>query len=54
MFGKLIAAPVRLLNVPFRALEEVLDVEKKDRVMSQPLEGLAKLIEQAVDGEEKD
>lgn len=53
MFGKLLAAPIRLLNVPARAAEKLLDPDdsKEDRILSQPLECVAESVEEAVDGE---
>lgn len=55
MLGKLLAAPVRLLNVPARAVEKLLDDDDDhpdDRVLSAPMESVAKAIEEAVDGED--
>ncbi len=51
MIGRLLALPVRILNVPARAMEKLLDEEdrKEDRVLSAPLESLAKAIEETVD-----
>lgn len=52
MIGKLLATPVRLLNTPMRAVEKMVgDDDKRDRVLSQPLESLAESVEEAVDGE---
>lgn len=53
IFAKLISAPVRLLNVPARALEKFAgDPPKDERCLSKPLDSLAEAIEEAVDGEE--
>ena len=56
-FGKLLALPVRILNVPFRAIEKVValtdgqkDIPKEDRVASAPLGALADALEE-VDGD---
>jgi hypothetical protein len=53
MFGKLLALPVRLVNVPARAIEKLVDPDapKEDRFISAPLESLAEAIEEAADGE---
>lgn len=52
MIGKLLATPVRLLNMPMRAVEKMVgDDDKRDRILSQPLESLADSVEEAVDGE---
>ena len=54
MFGKLLAAPLRLLNVPFRATEKLLgdDEPKDERILSAPLEAVAESVEEAIDGED--
>lgn len=47
--GKLLAAPVRLFNVPLRATEklvEELNGGEVDRIASAPLEALAQSIEE--------
>ncbi len=51
MIGKLLAAPVRLLNVPLRAAEKIVDPDdrKDDRILSVPLEAVAEAIEEAVE-----
>jgi len=49
LFGKLFSFPVRVLNVPARTIENLLDVEEKDRVASRPLEALAEAIEEAAE-----
>ena len=53
MFGKLFALPVRLLNVPARAFEKLIepDMPKDERMLSMPLESVAEAIEEAIDGE---
>jgi hypothetical protein len=54
MIGKLMAAPVRLLNTPARTVEKMVgDDDQRDRVLSQPLESLAESVEEAVDGEDE-
>lgn len=50
-FGKLLATPIRLLNVPLRAAEKLLN-DDDDRVVSAPLEAIAEAVEEAVDGED--
>lgn len=52
MLGKLLALPVRILNVSFRTLEKIVgkagggdDIPKEDRIVSKPLEALAEAIE---------
>ncbi len=49
MFGRLLALPFRLANVPMRAVEKLLDVEDDEAVASKPLESIAEAIEEAVD-----
>lgn len=51
--GKLLALPVKILNVPARALEKTVaamsgddDIPKSDRIISKPLEKLAEAIEE--------
>jgi hypothetical protein len=53
MFGKLLAAPIRLLNVPARAFEKLTDPDdpKNERILSDPLESVAEAVEEAIDGE---
>ncbi len=51
MLGKLLALPIRLLNVPARSLEILLgEDDPEDRIISQPLESVAKAVEEAADG----
>ena len=52
MIGKILALPVRILNVPFRTIEKLVgnmcggdDIPKDDRIMSKPLEVLAEALE---------
>ena len=49
MFGKLLSLPVRLLNVPMRAVERIVAPQDPDppRLLSQPLESVAEAIEEA-------
>lgn len=49
MFGKLLALPVRIINVPATALEKILDAD--ERSISKPLESVAEAIEEAADGD---
>lgn len=54
LFGKILAAPVRLVNAPLRAVEDlVADGKEKeeDRIASKPLDALADNIER-VDGDD--
>ena len=56
MFGKLLAAPIRLINTPARAVEKLLEDKHSpddDRVISAPLEALAEAVEEVVDGDKK-
>lgn len=49
--GKILALPVRLLNVPARTMEKLIgDLPKEDRILSKPLEDLAEAIEEAAEG----
>lgn len=52
MFGKLLAAPFRIVNVPLRVFEKL--VADDERSISKPLEAVAESIEEAVDGDEDD
>ena len=49
-FGDILALPVRVLNVPNRAMELLVDPDSKrddpDNIISKPLEELAKAIEE--------
>jgi hypothetical protein len=57
--GKLVAAPIRLVNAPLRAIEKVVDytdgthTPKSERIISTPLECIAEAIEEAIDGEKR-
>ncbi|ULQ47449.1 hypothetical protein JN531_003995 [Flagellatimonas centrodinii] len=54
MFGKLLSTPIRLLNAPLRAVENLTGAETEDdRLLSRPAEELAKEVEQAVDGKKR-
>ena len=57
--GKVVAAPVRIANIPFRAIEKLVaasegqdDIPKQDRIASVPLGVLGDTIEEAISGEE--
>ena len=60
MIGRLLALPVRLLNIPARTIEKFVDTAtgdetpSEDRALSGPLEALAKALEEAVGGESDD
>ena len=52
MFGKLISLPIRIANIPFRAIEMLIgEIPKEERIASKPLDSIAKAIEEALDGE---
>lgn len=54
LLGKILAAPVRLVNAPARTIEDlVADGKEKeeDRLISQPLDALADNIER-IDGDD--
>lgn len=53
MIGKLFSLPVKILNIPARALEKTFaaacgeeDIRKEERILSKPLEKLAEAIEE--------
>jgi hypothetical protein len=50
LFGSLLAMPVRILNIPARAMERLVDSESElydeDNALSRPLEKLAQAIEE--------
>lgn len=52
LLGKILAAPIRLLNVPARVMEKLVDENSErgdpDNILSKPLETLAKTIEEAL------
>ncbi len=55
MFGRLFAAPLRLLNAPIRAAENLLsdgDCPECERLLSKPLDAVADEVEEAIDGDE--
>lgn len=55
MFGKILAAPFRLLNVPMRAVEKFIgDDEPEERFLSAPIEAVAGAVEEAIDGEDEE
>lgn len=51
--GKIIATPVRILNVPNRAVEKMIDPDSRngdeDNFLSKPLESVAVAIEEIFD-----
>ncbi len=53
IFGKILSTPVRILNVPARAIEKLVDSESKcddkDNVLSKPLESIAKALDEVDD-----
>ena len=51
MFGKLLALPLRILNVPLKVVDKVILDEEED-VMAFPLEIAAEVVEEAIDGKE--
>ena len=50
--GKLVSAPVKIVNAPVRALERMVDPDDSDdsKILSRPLEILADEIEKAAGG----
>ncbi len=53
MFGKLLALPIRVVNVPFRVAEKLVEADNpEDRILSVPLEAVAEAVEEAADGED--
>lgn len=56
LIGELLAMPVRVLNIPIRAVELLVDPDSKrgddDNALSGPLEALAQAIEE-IDGGRK-
>ena len=50
LFGELLSMPVRILNIPNRAIELLVDPESErddeDNLLSKPLETIAKAIEE--------
>lgn len=52
MIGKLLALPIRIVNVPARAFEKLFgDTPKSSRILSKPLESLAEAVEETLEGE---
>ena len=57
--GKILSLPVKVLNVPFRAVEKVFDsicgqeMPESDRVISLPLKALADALEE-IDEEDEE
>jgi hypothetical protein len=53
LLGELLALPVRVLNIPNRAIEKLVDPDSKrdddSNVLSRPLEALAQVIEEITD-----
>lgn len=53
IFGKILSMPVRILNVPFRTIEKIVDPgserDDEDNILSKPLEKLAKSLEEIDD-----
>ena len=46
LFGRLLSLPVKVVNLPFKIVEEVLDVPEDERVMSKPLDAVADVLEE--------
>ena len=55
LLGKLLAAPVRVMNIPNRVMEKLVDPDSErddeDNILSKPLEKLAQTIEEVDDDE---
>jgi len=55
LLGTLLAAPIRILNVPARVIEKLVDddsrLDDEDNILSKPLEKLAQAVEELVDDE---
>lgn len=55
LLGKLLAAPVRVLNIPARVVEKIVDeyseLDDEDNILSKPLEKLAQAVEEVDDDE---
>lgn len=45
LFGDILSLPVKIVNAPIRAAENVLGCDKSDRIVSKPLDALAKELE---------
>jgi len=48
MFGKLLALPLRVINIPLAIPAPVVDT----KLLSVPLEATAEVVEETVDGED--
>jgi hypothetical protein len=46
LLGDLLSLPVKIVNAPIRAFEDVLDVDDRDRLLSKPLDALADELEE--------
>lgn len=54
LFGKIIATPIKIVNAPVKALEDICGVEDdEDRIASMPLEKLAEHV-QEIDDDRKE
>lgn len=42
IFGNILSFPVKIVNAPIRAAENLLDCDEDDRIVSKPLDSLAK------------
>jgi hypothetical protein len=55
LFGKLLAAPFKIVNAPIRAAENLLNggerVPEEDRIFSKPLDAIADELEDVDDDE---
>jgi hypothetical protein len=53
LIGELLAVPIRILNIPARVIEKLIDedsrLDDEDNILSRPLEKLAQAIEEADD-----
>jgi hypothetical protein len=53
LLGKLLSTPVRILNVPNRMIEKLVDSDSKlgddDNILSTPLERLAESLDEVFD-----
>ena len=45
LFGDLLSLPVKIVNAPLKALEDLVDTNEGDRIISKPLEKLAEELE---------
>ena len=46
LFGDLLSLPVKIVNAPIRALEDLVDTNEEDRILSKPLEKLSEALEE--------